>query len=71
MRSVLNHVLRGKSSGRSEDNRDGLEKRIQTYLQSTKPIIDLCEGMGKVKKTGASKPVEIFDEVVKICDKEG
>uniref|UniRef100_A0A4X1WBZ4 Cytidine/uridine monophosphate kinase 1 n=2 Tax=Sus scrofa TaxID=9823 RepID=A0A4X1WBZ4_PIG len=63
---------RGKSSGRSDDNRESLEKRIQTYLQSTKPIIDLYEEMGKVKKIDASKSVdEVFDEVVKIFDKEG
>uniref|UniRef100_A0A8C6FN22 Nucleoside-diphosphate kinase n=1 Tax=Moschus moschiferus TaxID=68415 RepID=A0A8C6FN22_MOSMO len=65
-------LTRGKSSGRSDDNRESLEKRIQTYLQSTKPIIDLYEEMGKVKKIDASKSVdEIFDEVVKIFDKEG
>ncbi|XP_007164824.2 UMP-CMP kinase isoform X1 [Balaenoptera acutorostrata] len=63
---------RGKSSGRSDDNRESLEKRIQTYLQSTKPIIDLYEEMGKVKKIDASKSVdEVFDEVVKIFEKEG
>ncbi|ELV14203.1 UMP-CMP kinase [Tupaia chinensis] len=63
---------RGKSSGRSDDNRESLEKRIQTYLQSTKPIIDLYEEMGKVKKIDASKSVdEVFSEVVKIFDKEG
>ncbi|CAK7316854.1 UMP-CMP kinase [Vulpes lagopus] len=63
---------RGTSSGRSDDDRESLEKRIQTYLQSTKPIIDLYEGMGKVKKIDASKSVdEVFDEVVKIFDKEG
>uniref|UniRef100_A0A8D1CZZ3 Cytidine/uridine monophosphate kinase 1 n=1 Tax=Sus scrofa TaxID=9823 RepID=A0A8D1CZZ3_PIG len=35
-----------------------LEKKIQTYLQSTKPIIDLYEEMGKVKKIDASKSVD-------------
>ena len=49
---------RGKSSGRSDDNRGSLEKRIQTYLQSTKPIIDLYEEMGKVRKIDASKSVD-------------
>lgn len=63
---------RGKSSGRSDDNRESLEKRIQTYLQSTKPIIDLYEEMGKVKKIDASRSVdEVFGEVMKIFDKEG
>ncbi|XP_006879711.1 PREDICTED: UMP-CMP kinase isoform X2 [Elephantulus edwardii] len=63
---------RGKSSGRTDDNRESLEKRIQTYLESTKPIIDLYQEMGKVRKIDASKSVdEVFDEVVKIFDKEG
>ncbi|XP_044533138.1 UMP-CMP kinase isoform X2 [Gracilinanus agilis] len=63
---------RGKSSGRSDDNRESLGKRIQTYLQCTKPIIDLYEEMGKVRKVDASKSVdEVFAEVLKIFDKEG
>ncbi|XP_071292780.1 UMP-CMP kinase [Agelaius tricolor] len=63
---------RGKSSGRSDDNRESLEKRIHTYLQSTKPIIDLYERMGKVRKVDASKSVdEVFENVVQIFDKEG
>lgn len=32
--------------------------RIHTYLQSTKPIIDLYERMGKVRKVDASKSVD-------------
>uniref|UniRef100_A0A8C8RAR8 UMP-CMP kinase n=1 Tax=Pelusios castaneus TaxID=367368 RepID=A0A8C8RAR8_9SAUR len=63
---------RGKSSGRSDDNRESLEKRLHTYLQSTKPIIDQYEKMGKVRKVDASKSVdEVFDKVVKIFEKEG
>ncbi|XP_036613060.1 UMP-CMP kinase [Trichosurus vulpecula] len=63
---------RGKSSGRSDDNRESLAKRIQTYLQCTKPIIDLYEEMGKVRKVDASKSVdEVFEDVLKIFDKEG
>ncbi|XP_033008086.1 UMP-CMP kinase [Lacerta agilis] len=69
----INRCLeRGKSSGRSDDNRESLEKRIHTYLDSTKPIIDLYEKMGKVRKVDASKSVdEVFGKVVKIFDKEG
>ncbi|XP_077189941.1 UMP-CMP kinase [Paroedura picta] len=69
----INRCLeRGKSSGRSDDNRDSLEKRIHTYLESTKPIIDLYEKMGKVRKVDASKSVdEVFGKVVSIFDKEG
>ncbi|KAM8930292.1 UMP-CMP kinase isoform 1-T1 [Pelodytes ibericus] len=63
---------RGKSSGRSDDNRESLEKRIQTYLQSTRPIIDLYEEKGKVRKVDASKSVdEVFSKVEELFDKEG
>uniref|UniRef100_A0A8C2W7M3 UMP-CMP kinase n=1 Tax=Chinchilla lanigera TaxID=34839 RepID=A0A8C2W7M3_CHILA len=63
---------RGKSSGRSDDNRESLEKRVQACLQATKPIPDLHEKMGKVKKMDASRSAEeVFDEVVKSFDKEG
>ncbi|XP_030630309.1 UMP-CMP kinase [Chanos chanos] len=63
---------RGKSSGRTDDNRESLEKRIQTYLQSTRPIIDLYEKQGKVRTIDASRSVdEVFANVKNILDKEG
>ncbi|XP_061746492.1 UMP-CMP kinase isoform X3 [Nerophis ophidion] len=49
---------RGKSSGRTDDNRESLEKRIQTYLLSTRPIIELYEKDGKVRCVDASHSVE-------------
>ncbi|XP_069835581.1 UMP-CMP kinase [Dendropsophus ebraccatus] len=63
---------RGKSSGRSDDNRESLEKRIQTYLQSTRPIIDLYEKRGKVRKVDASQSVDqVFSKVQEVFDREG
>ncbi|XP_048019751.1 UMP-CMP kinase isoform X1 [Megalobrama amblycephala] len=63
---------RGKSSGRTDDNRESLEKRIQTYLQSTRPIIEQYEKQGKVRTIDASRSVdEVFADVKNILDKEG
>ncbi|XP_041134460.1 UMP-CMP kinase-like [Polyodon spathula] len=63
---------RGKSSGRSDDNRESLLKRVETYVQSTKPIIELYEKQGKVRTIDASKTVDkVFADVQKIFDKEG
>ncbi|KAJ3595147.1 hypothetical protein NHX12_004451 [Muraenolepis orangiensis] len=63
---------RGKSSGRTDDNRESLQKRIQTYLQSTRPIIDQHEKQGKVQTVDASRNVdEVFVDVKVILDKEG
>ncbi|CAB1325882.1 unnamed protein product [Coregonus sp. 'balchen'] len=69
----INRCLeRGKSSGRTDDNRASLEKRIQTYLQSTRPIISLYEKQGKVRTVDASCGVdEVFADVKTILDKEG
>ncbi|MBN3305836.1 KCY kinase, partial [Amia calva] len=62
---------RGKSSGRTDDNRESLEKRIQTYLQSTRPIIDLYMKQGKVRTVDASRGVEeVFSDVRKVLDQE-
>ncbi|XP_040026818.1 UMP-CMP kinase [Gasterosteus aculeatus] len=63
---------RGKSSGRTDDNRESLEKRIQTYLQSTRPIIELYEKHGKVRTVDASRSVDkVFADVKAVLDKEG
>ncbi|TWW72851.1 UMP-CMP kinase [Takifugu flavidus] len=69
----INRCLeRGKNSGRTDDNRESLNKRIQTYLQSTRPIIDLYEKQGKVRTIDASRSVEeVFGDVKAILDKEG
>ncbi|KAJ8418990.1 hypothetical protein AAFF_G00004890 [Aldrovandia affinis] len=69
----INRCLeRGKSSGRTDDNRESLEKRIQTYLQSTRPIIGQYERQGKVHTVDASRSVdEVFADVKTLLDREG
>ncbi|XP_060783893.1 UMP-CMP kinase-like [Neoarius graeffei] len=69
----INRCLeRGKSSGRDDDNKESLEKRIQTYLQSTRPIIEQYEKQGKVRTIDASHTVsEVFAEVKSVFDREG
>ncbi|KAJ8374472.1 hypothetical protein SKAU_G00050520 [Synaphobranchus kaupii] len=63
---------RGKSSGRTDDNRESLEKRIQTYLQSTRPIIEQYQQQGKVRTVDASRGVdEVFADVKDLLEKEG
>ncbi|KAJ8278929.1 hypothetical protein COCON_G00059950 [Conger conger] len=63
---------RGKSSGRTDDNRESLEKRIKTYLQSTRPIIEQYQQQGKVRTVDASRGVDqVFADVKALLDKEG
>lgn len=55
---------RGKNSGRNDDNIETIKKRLITYEQSTRPIIENFRGMGKVREVNANRPIdEVFAEV--------
>ena len=43
-------VARGKTSGRVDDNEETIRKRLNTFEQSTLPVIEHYEQAGKVKK---------------------
>nr|XP_054764177.1 UMP-CMP kinase-like [Lytechinus pictus] len=63
---------RGKTSGRSDDNVQSLEKRFLTYRNSSKPIIDHYDAQGKVKKIAAeSDPDSVFGEVTRVFQESG
>lgn len=51
---------RGKTSGRTDDNEESVRKRLLTYEQSTRPIIDSFRGEGKVREVNSNRS---FDEV--------
>ncbi|XP_026792861.2 UMP-CMP kinase isoform X1 [Pangasianodon hypophthalmus] len=69
----INRCLkRGKSSGREDDNKESLEKRIQMYMQSTRPIIEQYKQQGKVRTIDASRSInEVFADVKSVFDREG
>ncbi|XP_069680966.1 UMP-CMP kinase-like [Periplaneta americana] len=51
-------------SGRSDDNPASLEKRLQTYLSDTMPIIEYYEKKNLVKQVDATgSPEQIFEDV--------
>lgn len=55
---------RGKTSGRSDDNIESIRKRLITYDQSTRPIIEYFRGIGKVREVNSNRPIEeVFAEV--------
>lgn len=55
---------RGKTSGRSDDNIESIRKRLVTYEQSTRPIIEYFRGIGKVREVNSHRPIEeVFAEV--------
>ncbi|PIK49147.1 putative UMP-CMP kinase isoform X5 [Apostichopus japonicus] len=62
---------RGKSSGRSDDNRESLVKRFQTYTNSTTPIIDHYRKDNLVRTIDAeASPDQVFEKVKELFQKE-
>ena len=55
---------RGKTSGRADDNIESIKKRFKTYVESTQPIIEAYDTVGRMKRVVSDKPVEdVFSEV--------
>ncbi|XP_060070278.1 adenylate kinase isoenzyme 5-like isoform X2 [Ylistrum balloti] len=60
---------RGKTSGRVDDNEETIKKRLQTFHNQTKPVVDHYASKDKVVKIVATGTVdEIFAEVQKFMD---
>lgn len=58
---------RGKNSGRADDNRESLEKRIKTYTESTMPIIEHYKKQSLVAEINANQTEEqVFNDVTKV-----
>ncbi len=55
---------RGKTSGRDDDNEESIRKRFKTYEDSTRPIIQHFDSIGKVRRVDSNRPVEeVFADV--------
>lgn len=55
---------RGKTSGRNDDNIESIKKRLVTYDQSTRPIIEHFRGLGKVREVNSHRPIDdVYGEV--------
>eukprot|EP00474_Spongospora_subterranea_P009356 CRZ09814.1 hypothetical protein [Spongospora subterranea] len=70
--SVMEQRLLSRSeiSGRADDNIESIRKRFITYQESTKPIIDLFEKIGKLRQVSSNGSVdEVFAEISKVFTK--
>ncbi|KAF1995149.1 UMP-CMP kinase-like protein [Amniculicola lignicola CBS 123094] len=57
---------RGKTSGRADDNIESIKKRFRTFVETSMPVVDEFERLGKVVKVEAVKgPEEVYEEVQK------
>ena len=61
---------RGKSSGRSDDNIDTIKLRLDTFFNSTRPVVDHYTKKQKLVKISAERSVDaIFADVCAQLDK--
>lgn len=64
-------LKRGESSGRVDDNEETIKKRLETFHECTKPVIDYYEKQGKLRRIDAERdPDSIFDDIKKILGAE-
>ncbi|XP_064616911.1 adenylate kinase isoenzyme 1-like [Liolophura sinensis] len=60
---------RGKTSGRADDNEETIKKRLSTFHNITKPVIDHYAKQDKVRRVKAEGNVDdVFKQVEKIFD---
>jgi len=56
---LLQRLLeRGKTSGREDDNEESIKKRFRTYHETTMPVVEHYEKMGKVDHIDGTKSVD-------------
>lgn len=51
-------LLRGETSGRSDDNPETISERFKTYHEQTKPLIDYYTASGKIKTIDGAPDIE-------------
>lgn len=55
---------RGKTSGRSDDNMDSIVKRLKTYEEQTRPIINHFSTLNMVRRVNSDQlPDAVFSDV--------
>jgi UMP-CMP kinase len=56
---------RGKTSGRSDDNAESIQKRFKTFVETSMPVVDYFEKEGRVVKVRAvGSEQEVYAHVV-------
>lgn len=59
-------VRAAEGSKREDDNEETLKKRLRSFQELSKPVVDMYSRLGKVKRIDASKPVsEVFQQTKK------
>lgn len=62
-------LLRGKTSGRADDNEETIKKRLDVYKNQTAPLIEWYEARGKHHHVkGVGELETIFADICKVID---
>ena len=62
-------ILRGQTSGRADDNRETIEKRLAVYTENTLPVIEFYRNSGRLTEADNNTTVdECFAQIKKIID---
>ena len=67
---LINRLLkRGETSGRSDDNLETIKKRLDVYLEKTKPVSNYYKQLNKYATIdGMGEVTEIFDRITSVID---
>lgn len=58
---------RGQTSGRTDDNTESIRKRFKTFVESSMPVIEYYEALGKVRRIEATKSIDDVYDIVRKC----
>lgn len=62
-------IGRSEDSGRKDDNRETIEKRVEVYHKQTKPLIHYYHNQGKLFRVSGMAPVEtVTGRIAKVVD---
>ena len=65
-------LKRAETSGRADDNMETIQKRFDTFVNTSMPVIDHFEKVGKVAKVSAvPAPTDVFAEVCTVMSGKG
>ncbi|KAI9739587.1 MAG: bifunctional uridylate/adenylate kinase [Cirrosporium novae-zelandiae] len=63
---------RGKTSGRSDDNKESIQKRFKTFVETSMPVVNKFDKATKVVKVTADRSMEeVYEEVKKKLAERG
>ncbi|KAF1815579.1 ADK-domain-containing protein [Eremomyces bilateralis CBS 781.70] len=65
-------IVRGKTSGRADDNLESIKKRFRVFVDTSMPVVDMFEKQGKVVRIEATTtPEEVYEKVRAELKKKG